>query len=374
MAKHHNAPTSVLTSCCLLLLLTFHSPLVLSSEEDEDKLSEVEELLKEYEERLDLGVDLSGYVDVEYRGSDKSGANNGFRMHHLSLFFSKNFNEKLRFFSEIEFEDTPKFDATNDGSGDIKEAEGKIFVEALNFDYRFKQWASIRVGRFFTPAGIWSEDHYPPFVSTQERPLHIRKIFPQLVDGMSMFGTRAVGKKSFLQYVAYVGNGESKTSGKKDDNGNKANGFRLNLIYPFADEFMVGVSAYNDTEDTAHGGADKSSWGVHAKLRASDFTFQTELAKADYQYDDNITVDDERDGFYFQTSYKMNKWTLGHRYDQYNASKHDSDELTRNTLFVNYHFNASVSLKFEQHFDSHDSPTIEDGNSFIFTIAAYLGN
>jgi hypothetical protein len=343
-------------------------------ETENEEIEEIYDVIKEFEEKLNIGIDLSGYVDVEYNGSDKEGSNDGFRMHHLSLFFAKEFNHNLQFFSEIEFEDTPKFVATNDGSGDIKEAEGKIFVEAVNFDYRYKQWLNMRIGRFFTPAGIWSEDHYPPFVTTQSRPLHIRNIFPQLVDGLSLYGTKQLSEKSFLQYVTYFGNGESKTAGKKDNNNDKAIGLRLNLIYPLADEFSIGMSTYKDSEDTANGDSSKTAWGVHAKLRIAKFIFQSEWAKANYDFNKAPYIDDKRDGLYFQTSYVLDKWTLGHRYDIYNASENNSEEVERNSAFINYHYSPNIVFKAEYHVDDFDLSGEKNVNSFTFSIAAYLGN
>ncbi len=342
-------------------------------EELADEVEDLQASIEELESRFDLGVDVSGYVDVEYYGSSDEGAKEGFRMHHLSLFFTKQFNDRMRFFSEIEYEDAPKFVGTNDGSGSLKEAEGKVFVEAVNFDYRYSQELSFRVGRFFTPVGIWSEDHYPPFVTTQDRPLHIRKIFPQLVDGASVYGTHTFGDDIFFKYVAYLGNGESKTSGKKDDNSEKAVGLRLNLHLPLADEFFFGLNAYKDSDETASGGADKFAWGLHGKLRIDNFTFQTEWAQSDLEYQDNLTADDEQDGFYFQTAYQRDKWTYGHRYDKFDDSALDMNDVTRNSVFANYQYNANVVLKFEHHWDNYSLSGIDNSSSYVFSIAAYLG-
>ena len=57
---------------------------------------------------------ISGYMDAEFIASDKTGTTNGFRMHHLSLFFEKQISDKWRFFSEIEYEDGQKVEADAD--------------------------------------------------------------------------------------------------------------------------------------------------------------------------------------------------------------------------------------------------------------------
>ncbi|MEP5047263.1 MAG: hypothetical protein ABJ006_02860, partial [Balneola sp.] len=208
----------------------------------------IEELIKKDENRMQV----SGYADVEYKGSDSPGVSEEFRMHHLSLFFTKKFDNKFKFFSEIEYEDAPKFDGINDGSGELEEASGTIFVEAVNFDWNYSQLINLRAGRFFSPAGIWSEDHYPPFVATQERPMHIFRIFPQFVDGVSGFGRQYLTDLISVDYNVFIGNGESSISGKKDLNSNKATGFRGRIQLPLWDEFNLGFTLYNDNEDSAN--------------------------------------------------------------------------------------------------------------------------
>ena len=100
---------------------------------------------------------LSGYTDVEYHTSSKKGSVDGFRLHHMSLFLEKKLGSKWHFFSEIEYEDAPKFEGEGEpqtglASGEIiDDAKGKIFVEAVNMTYKWRQEANLRFGRMFTP-------------------------------------------------------------------------------------------------------------------------------------------------------------------------------------------------------------------------------
>ena len=116
----------------------------------------------------------------------------------MSLFFTKDFGNGWSFFSEVEYEDGPKFEG--DGTT-LSSQDGKIFLESVNMTYLHKPDLSARVGRFFTPAGIWSVDHYPPFVGTQLRPQHIRKIFPQVIDGAGVFGSLTLKDNTYFSSV-----------------------------------------------------------------------------------------------------------------------------------------------------------------------------
>lgn len=325
--------------------------------------------ISELSSKEDHRIKIAGYADVEYKGSDGS-ANEEFRMHHLSLFFTKKFNEKLRFFSEIEYEDAPNFDGVNDGSGEIDEAAGTIIVEAMNFDWSYSQAINLRGGRFFTPLGIWSEDHYPPFVSTQERPLHIFKIFPQFVDGLSFHGSVELSQTNYFSYNLFTGNGESSISGKKDLNSSKAIGFRGELSLGVLDEFTLGFSLYQDGKDTANNDASKTAYGIHYKSRYKSFNTQIEFAKA--KLVDMVNIPDyEQEGFYAQFSYSLGQWNLGYRFDQINDFY--IDKTNRNSVFFNYHYDHNITLKGEYHIDDYDNPVRDQYGFYIFSISAYLG-
>jgi len=323
-------------------------------------------------EEINNSIKISGYADVEYKGSGEDGVNEQFRMHHLSLFFTKQFDNKIKFFSEIEYEDTPKLEGKNDGSGDLKLSSGKIFVEAVNFDWNYSQHFNLRAGRFFTPAGIWSEDHYPPFVPTQERPLHIRKIFPQLVDGLSLFGSTEFVPNHFFNYTSFIGNGESNVSGKKDLNSSKAVGFKGDYHAPWLDDFTLGFTLYNDNNDSSNNEAEKFSYGYHLKFRHEKFTVQTEYAKADLHFD-NTLEDYKSEGYYSQFLYQFDQWGLGYRFDVFTKNDTELGKIKRNSVFINYHLNEKFTLKGEFHQDSQDELMIEDYSFYIFSITGYLG-
>lgn len=332
-------------------------------EAEEDQLAEIEDVREEVESTnsfLDYMPKVSGYADIEYKMSDADGANDGFRMHHLSLFFTKQWSDKWRFFSEIEYEDAPKFEG--DGSGGIKAFDGKIFVEAINIDYLWRPEMMFRLGRFFTPAGIWSVDHYPPFVSTQDRPLHIRKIFPQLIDGASIFGTLNLAENTFLNYNLFIGNGEG-NNGHNDDNSKKGGGGKVSFLLPFLDYTEIGGTAYRDG---LNNGDDKLALGMHGKFKKYDFTLQGEYATAKINSASGNDYSDH--GYYAQLNYDWKDFSFGGRHDFLDRKGKDR---TRETLFVNYHVNSNIVLKYEQHWDNYGYEK-DSSTTALFSIVGYL--
>jgi len=330
-------------------------------------------------EEISNNINIAGYADVEYRGYNDPNKNEEFRIHHLSLFFTKQFDNNIKFFSEIEYEDAPKFEGASDGSGNSKVSSGKIFVEALNFDWNYSQHFNMRLGRFFTPAGIWSEDHYPPFVTTQERPLHIRKIFPQLVDGILVFGSTEIVQNHFFNYTTFLGNGESEanSSGKTDLNSSKGVGFKGDYSAPWLDDFILGFTLYQDNNDSSVNvnetiNAKKFAYGYHVKLRQNDFTFQGEYSKGTLDFEKSLE-NYKTEGYYAQLVYKLDQWGLGYRYDVFNEKDITIEEITRNSLFVNYHVNEHFTIKGEYHHDSNKALLKNDYGFYVLSITGYLG-
>lgn len=332
-------------------------------QDSSDEIDDLREEVSAAQDYLDSSMRISGYADVEYKDSDKTGSNPGFRMHHFSLFLEKQLDEKLNFFSEIEFEDGPNFESASNNS-DFKQKNGKIFLEAVNLTYKWRPAMGFRIGRFFTPVGIWSEDHYPPFVGTQERPMFIRKIFPQVVDGISVRGSMVAGS-TFFSYEAFSGNGEGNT-GNKDENSTAAVGFRTRLQFPQFYNLMVGADFY---DDTLNDNSKKQVWGAHAKIKPGPFTFQAEYAIGDLNPTNRASFNAK--GFYLQTLYDWSNWTLGYRYDVFDQDDSQSIEKVRNSLFLNYHYSPNTVFKMEFH-----NTDIENGgetNSYVVSVATYLG-
>ena len=340
----------------------------------EDDLAMVEDEINTIKEARDTATKLSGYVDAEYINDTRDAATiddkYGFRMHHLSLFVTKKFDNDWKFFSEVEFEDGTFMDSGSlpPDNEVFPNTSGSIYAEAVNIDYQWSPSQYVRIGRDFTPAGIWSVDHYPPFVPTQETPMHIREIFPGVVDGMNAHGTVSMGA-SFMNYDAYVANGAN-TPGQSDNNHQKAVGGRVSFILPALTHLELGASAFRDTDEAD---VRKTAYGAHGKLKAGKFTLQTEYA-ADTLKPLDGSAETKQVGYYLQALYDIKSWTVGYRYDLWNPDKSATAKVTDNAFFVNYHVSPVIVCKLEHHMINEQDPAAEDYGRTILSIAYYLGD
>ncbi len=354
-----------------VLILLLFLPALLRADEISDLKSEVEDLKsrlevvesegEDFADRIARFVTISGYADGEYIATDKDGDNNRFRVHHLSLFFKKQVAEQWRLFSEVEYEDAPQIE---DGT-----ADGELFVEVFYIEYLPSRYANLRLGRFLTPGGIWNVEHYPPFVATQNKPQHIKKIFPQVTDGLQLHGSANVSDV-LADYILYVGNG-SGNSGHGDGNENKGVGGRLKLTLPvsFLTTTEVGFSAYGEKDNDD---LKRRAYGADLRLQWKGLRFQGEYAKGNF--DPSTGADYHRTGYYGQFIYDYKKLSFIYRYDRYEPdSTVNDDETTINTVALNYHFTPSVVAKVEDNFVNPEDTAAEDYYEAIFSIAIYLG-
>lgn len=325
----------------------------------------------ELEKHVHSKLQASGYADVEYRNSSLDGSHPGFRIHHFSLILTKEISEHWRSFAEVEYEDAPRVEFEPGSPTCQGTCSGQIFLEAMNVDYAPSDYFGVRLGRFFTPAGIWSIAHYPPFVATQETPLHIHRIFPQLIDGAMVHGAIPLAD-SFLNYDVYLGNGEGSTA-NGDNNNEKALGLRAGIQMPWMTQFELGTSAYADTlEGPDQAKTSKFATGIHAQIRSGPVAFQSEAAMARHEPQDRNEY--TTTGYYAQLGIDILTATIGYRYDffqEYDEPSTTQLDTDRHSLFVNYAAHKNVALKLEHHQTVRGTAAKEDLT--VASVAVYLG-
>ncbi len=129
---------------------------------------------------------VGGYGELHYNNLDgKGGAKDKdeIDLHRLILFIGHQFNDRIRFFAEIEYEHA---DTGRNGSVEIEQAY-------LEFDLNDRH--SARAGLFLVPAGIINETHEPPsFYGVERNPVE-RNIIPTTwwVGGAALHGELAPG-------------------------------------------------------------------------------------------------------------------------------------------------------------------------------------
>lgn len=139
---------------------------------------------------------LGGYTDIKYYGNDQG--KKALSVEDASLFVTKEFGSRWRFFTETELTDI----VNSEGSG-ITMTEAGIDVERLYVDYRLLDSATIRIGKFLTPIGQWNLVHADPLVWTSMRPLTTEASFSRHSNGAMIYGTVTINRND-LDYWIFV--------------------------------------------------------------------------------------------------------------------------------------------------------------------------
>jgi len=136
-------------------------------------------------------LNIAAYAEMHYNQPQEKGVrrNGEVDVDRLILLFGYNFDKKLSFITEVEFEH-------------VKE----VFVEQAFVNYKLKPWLNFRGGLMLVPMGIANEFHEPTTFFGVERPTLDNILVPSTWREMGM-GFSGTLIDASINYQAYVFNG-----------------------------------------------------------------------------------------------------------------------------------------------------------------------
>ena len=141
-----------------------------------------------------LPVAVGGYVEANYQYLTQDGISEGhqFQMRRLTLFVSSSISKRIKFLSEIEFEDGTK----------------EINIEFASVDFEFAPLLNLRGGIVMNPIGAFNQNHDGPKWEFVDRPISATQMLPATWSnvGFGIFGKQFSGNWVY-GYEAYLTNG-----------------------------------------------------------------------------------------------------------------------------------------------------------------------
>lgn len=131
-----------------------------------------------------LPVALGGYVEANYQYLKENGITEGhqFQMRRLTLFVSSSIYKRIKFLSEIEFEDGTK----------------EINIEFASVDFELNPLLNVRGGVVMNPIGAFNQNHDGPKWEFVDRPISATQMLPAT---WSNVGAGLYGKKYTTDWV-----------------------------------------------------------------------------------------------------------------------------------------------------------------------------
>jgi hypothetical protein len=141
-----------------------------------------------------LPVALGGYVEANYQYLSEDGVSEGhqFQMRRLTLFVSSSIYKRIKFLTEIEFEDGTK----------------EINIEFASVDFEFAPLLNFRGGVIMNPIGAFNQNHDGPKWEFVDRPISATQMLPATWSnvGFGLYGKKYTNKWVYA-YEAYLTNG-----------------------------------------------------------------------------------------------------------------------------------------------------------------------
>ena len=139
-------------------------------------------------------VAIGGYVEANWQHIGTDGVTEGhqFEMRRLTLFIASSIYKRIKFLSEIEFEDGTK----------------EINIEFASVDVEFHPLLNLRGGVVMNPIGAFNQNHDGPKWEFIDRPISATQLLPATWSnvGFGLYG-KLYKKNWVYAYEAYVTNG-----------------------------------------------------------------------------------------------------------------------------------------------------------------------
>ena len=141
-----------------------------------------------------LPVALGGYMEANYQYIGQDGVTEGhqFQMRRLTLFVSSSISRRIKFLTEIEFEEGTK----------------EINIEFASVDFELAPLLNFRGGIIMNPIGAFNQNHDGPKWEFVDRPISATQMLPATFSnvGFGVFGKKY--KEDWVYaYEAYLTNG-----------------------------------------------------------------------------------------------------------------------------------------------------------------------
>ncbi|MFA7379104.1 MAG: hypothetical protein WC150_01500 [Bacteroidia bacterium] len=152
-----------------------------------------------------LPIAIGGYLEANTQYTQTDGISDGFsfQARRFTLFFSSTIAKRIKFLSELEFEDGTK----------------EINIEFAAIDIEFHPLLNLRGGIVMNPIGAFNQNHDGPIWDFIDRPVSATTIIPSTLSnaGFGLHGKYFV-KRWIMGYEAYLTNGFDDNIISNEDN------------------------------------------------------------------------------------------------------------------------------------------------------------
>jgi hypothetical protein len=323
---------------------------------------------------------IGGYGELHYNNLEgKGGASDKEEIdfHRFVLLFGHDFNERLRFRSELEVEHA--FIKDNVGG---TASPGEVEVEQAYVEYDINQNLQAKGGLFLIPVGILNETHEPPtFYGVERNPVE-NAIIPttwwaggagltwRFREGWALDAAIHEGLKTSVGSKFAVRNGRQKTASA--DAEDLASTFRLKwtgmpgLELAATYQFQKDITQQQDATPAQE--ADEAGlFETHAIYQRGPFGLRALYASWDIDGEGAKLIGaDKQEGYYLEPSWRFNpEWGVFARYSEWDnqagSGSPGNTEKVQSNIGFNYWPHPNVVVKADYQKQDNDDDKNQDG-------------
>ncbi len=149
-----------------------------------------------------IPVSLGGYVEMNYQHLSTDGISDGheFQFRRFSLFLASSISKRVKFLSEIEFE--------NDKDEQLEGKPMEIAIEYAALDIEIHPMLNLRSGIILNPIGAFNQNHDGPKWEFTDKPVSATQMLPATFSnsGFGLYG-KHYSRNWYFGYEVYLTNG-----------------------------------------------------------------------------------------------------------------------------------------------------------------------
>jgi hypothetical protein len=296
---------------------------------------------------------INGYTSLEFEKQlDEEGEgdpNGSLDADLFDLVLNFQVNDAIRVSADLTWEHGA---ATEDGFGNVA-------VEYAFVEYAFNDLFKVRMGKMFTPFGVFNEIHTakPAFLSVKE-PASLNKterivengfrFYPRWGAGIALHGDGLIGERSF-SYDVLVANGDQSETNPFEEDNNASKAVTGRFRFEPSDAIEIGNSFYYDKSES-DGVDDLTSYGIEFRYQSRAWRVLAEGAFGWLQPLEGDRI--LQVGWYVQPSYEFdNGVTPYFRIEQIDPDRSVPDDHGYDFVTgINYEISAGFMIKVENNY------------------------
>jgi len=305
---------------------------------------------------------ISGYGELHYNNlSSDTKDKKEFDFHRFVLEFGHDFNEKIRFFSELELEHALVKDTAGGDNG------GEIELEQAYIEMDISDTESIKAGVFLIPVGMMNETHEPPaFYGVERNPVEKNIIPSTWWEAGAMYSTYTPDGISYD--LAFHSGLNSATGEVRKGRQKVANAVAESLAYTARVKYtgmpgleVAGTLQYQDDMSQGTVANAVSATLLEAHVKYSTGPLALSALYATWDVDINTDKKTQKGGF-VEASYKLNsKWGVFTRQNNWTNDDSVTDKAQTDIGF-NYWPHEDVVFKADYQMQNDDAGDMDGFN------------